>query len=363
MNNLHVFNPEHDIALAYHLAHFTPPHAARQLRHDLEFLPVLWADDGDAVWVSDEQAARRSVARLKGVMAHFSGYGLRPLRRNELVSCPIFKTAAQWNVCPWGWDEALKCQLMKSGVGEACLPTTPQLDHMRRLSHRATATRVLPLLRMEGTVGEAFCCTKAEEIVPLLQTYGQLVLKAPWSSSGRGLRFLDVVTMPVERQSGWIARIIAQQECVVAEPFYRKALDFGMEFSISADGHAQFLGLSLFHTVNGAYRGNLLATEAAKRERLSRYVPLSLLDAVCNAVAQQLSRICTGRYVGPVGVDMMVVRAADGNGYLLHPCVEINLRRTMGHVALCLTPNDDERTLVMRVELDHGKYKLKIRKP
>ena len=46
---LHLFNPEHDIALAAHLAHFTPPHAARQLKADLCWLPALRANAADAV--------------------------------------------------------------------------------------------------------------------------------------------------------------------------------------------------------------------------------------------------------------------------------------------------------------------------
>ena len=40
-------------------------------------------------------------------------------------------------------------------------------------------------------------------------------------------------------------------------------------------------------------------------------------------------------YRGPLGIDMMLVRpAAPSSAPLLHPCIEVNLRRTMGHVAL-----------------------------
>jgi hypothetical protein len=31
---------------------------------------------------------------------------------------------------------------------------------------------------------------------------------------------------------------------------------------------------------------------------------------------------------------MMVLSIPDNQGFLIHPCVEINLRRTMGHVAI-----------------------------
>ena len=64
-------------------------------------------------------------------------------------------------------------------------------------------------------------------------------------------------------------------------------------------------------------------------------------------------------YTGPFGVDMMVV--AGEKGFLLHPCVEINLRRTMGHAALALTPVEDGLRYVMRIEVTND-YKLRINK-
>jgi hypothetical protein len=49
-----------------------------------------------------------------------------------------------------------------------------------------------------------------------------------------------------------------------------------------------------------------------------------------------LQQRLAGHYVGPLGVDMMLVRQTDGT-LCLHPCVEVNLRHTMGHVALHLS--------------------------
>ena len=51
---------------------------------------------------------------------------------------------------------------------------------------------------------------------------------------------------------------------------------------------------------------------------------------------------------------------ADGK---LHPCVEINMRRTMGHVALAMSPKDDDLVRVMRIEYSDGTYKMKIQRP
>ena len=50
---IHIFNPEHDIALSMNADRFTPPHNVRQLRSDMAFLPSLWAEEGDVVIVDD----------------------------------------------------------------------------------------------------------------------------------------------------------------------------------------------------------------------------------------------------------------------------------------------------------------------
>jgi hypothetical protein len=183
-----------------------------------------------------------------------------------------------------------------------------------------------------------------------------MVLKAPWSSSGRGLRFvtLDTFTPQVK---GWLRHLLEAQGSVMAEPFYDKEKDFGMEFFVTETGEIRYDGLSLFHTANGAYTGNILATESLKREMISRYLSLNLLDTVKEKVKQELKTVFKDKYVGPFGIDMMIVK---GEKFGLHPCVEINLRRTMGHVALSLSPTDDDVVRVMRIEYNEGQYRMKI---
>ena len=149
----------------------------------------------------------------------------------------------------------------------------------------------------------------------------------------------------------WVRNIIKTQGSVMVEPYYNKVKDFGMEFEVDKDGKVHYLGLSLFHTKNGAYIGNLLATEESKREQMACYVSLGLLDEIKQHI---IDNVQLNDYVGPFGIDMMIVKGG------LHPCVELNLRRTMGHVALNITPSDDDHRKVMRIELtDH--YKLSVR--
>ena len=350
---LHIFNPEHDIALASGLANFTAPHAGRQLRHDLGFLPALWAEDGDVVLVDDVNVAERAWQKCRH---HLHG-----------AKTPVFAESIHQyggkvdGVDPWGWDAALRRRLHRNGLGERLLPDSEHLNGIRRLSHRHTAAQLLPLLRMDGTVGEAFECDTVEAARQLVQSQEMAVMKAPWSSSGRGLRFVN--GSMTEQTDAWLRHLLERQGTVMVEPYYNKVKDFGMEFTAQTDGTVSYEGLSLFHTKNGAYTGNILATENTKRQMLSRYLPLPLLDKVRNGICQQLPGIFEGRYVGPFGVDMMVTATKDSS-CLLHPCVEINLRRTMGHVALTLArlvnPSaDDDIVRVMRIEFNNY-YKLTV---
>ncbi len=355
---LHIFNPEHDIALAANLSNFTAPLAGRQLRHDLSWLPELWAEDGDVILTDDVKHIPQTVTE----------------------------------VCPWGWDRALCAQLRRLGVSEALLPTDDWLQGVRALSHRRTAARLLPHLQMEGTVGEAFECESVEEVMGLLQRYERLVLKAPWSSSGRGVRFVDVGSLRADvggmkaevgglradvgglkaevgglrAEVNWMRKVISTQGSIMVEPRYEKVMDFAMEFTATESG-IRYEGLSLFATNKGAYTGNILATEDAKRRMISGCYPVGLLDIVREKIVSFLNLF---DYQGPFGVDMMFVRAEDNSKtsrLLLHPCVEINLRRTMGHVALAMTKRvnpqaDDSLIGEMTITFDGSHYRLTCQK-
>ena len=351
MAKLHIFNPEHDIALASNLANFTAPHAGRLLRADLGWIAAIWADAGDFVWVEDAEHAERTYRRT--------------LRRRK---CPV-----QWidkkgvhalnidAIEPWGWDAALCRQLTRADVDAALLPSALDIADIRMLSHRQTAARQLKELTTwnhEALVGEATLCETVEAVENLLARHGRLVLKAPWSSSGRGIRFVEQDLDNYHH--GWLRNLLAAQGGVMVEPYYDKVKDFAMEFSGDGQGGIRNEGLSLFHTENGAYTGNVIATETKKREMISRYVSTELLDGVQERIcATQLLR----GYAGPFGVDMMVVTTSSPSPTTqLHPCVEINLRRTMGHVALALNPGDDDIVKVMRIRYDGKHYQLNISK-
>ena len=341
-----VFNPEHDLALAANLSNFTAPHAGRQLRADLGFVPAIWAAADDFVLVENVEDAERRFLRLTR----------RPFGRfiaKDLL-CKLQFSA----VDVWGWDLAIRAYLLRWGVEAVVMPTVTQIDAIRQLSHRRHAMQLLESLQMPGTIGCASETDQMDIIADRLHRGEYLVVKAPWSSSGRGVRFMEGDMNIYDK--GWVRHVIEKQGSVMVEPYYNKVKDFGMEFVSDGKGLVSYVGLSLFQTSNGAYTGNILASEDEKEHMISRYISVDLLKVIRQKTCTMMGLLLKGRYAGAFGIDMMVVRRDDGDGFLLHPCVEINLRRTMGHVAISLTEHCSGLPKLMRIEYNSNVYKIRI---
>ena len=337
--NLHIFNPEHDIALAFGGSNFTSPRAGRLLRSDLCFLPVLWAEDGDCILVDDVERARREVDALPVALPEVSFVTLADLRSGEV--CRHIT-----GVEPWGWDAAIVRQMERGGVPRQLMPSDEELVDIRMMSSRRWAAMHL------GNSG--VCCESLGDAMSLCAKMERFVLKSPWSSSGRGVRYTG--------EWAWAGKVIDSQGCIMVEPYCEKVVDFAMEFSVDMEGRVGYCGLSVFDTAGGAYTGNVLASEKRKMQMLLEYVPEEMVAAARQNVIKQMSSLILNKYIGVFGVDMMICR--DGGSYRIIPCVELNLRRTMGHVALALTEKMSQTTDAllhhMWVEYVGNQYRLRI---
>ena len=345
---LHIFNPEHDLALAANIARFTAPHAGRQLRSDLAFLPALWAEKDDFVLVDDIDSARLKARRLTGDEEHVEF--ITPAQLQGVFA----DTFLVDSVHPWGWDLALCDELRRMGCPDIMLPDAQTLQRQRELSSRQWAA--------ENLQQDVVYVTSADDFLAVLADRRKVVVKAPWSSSGRGVRYVtpeDVRQGMEQSPAGlWIRNVLKRQGGVTVEPYYNKVRDFGMEFEMR-DGHLEYCGLSLFQTLKNAYTGNVLAVEEEKEAMMAKYVDASILKGIRLKLCSKLEPALRGVYSGPLGVDMMVC-APDGGGPLfVNPCVELNLRRTMGHVALSLSHHLDRQRL-MRVAYDGSHYRLNV---
>lgn len=353
---IHIFNPEHDIALGTHVEQFTAPHAARQLRHDLGFLPMIWAEEGDKVIVEDVEAAKEAFRHF-GLKARGSWHSWKEI-------ADVLDVRQPEEIAPWGWDQALFHRMVKAGVSPALLPMPNRMEIIRYISHRQwAAEHVLPAMRLlPDTVGEATAVTNVSGLMSLLHDHERVVVKAPWSSSGRGIRYLDgrdkaSYCIPMRN---WARNVIDRQGCLMLEPYYNKVSDFAMEFISDGRGTVRYCGLSVFDTRSGAYTGSILDTEEDKVARLTTWISTAQLIMIKEQLTMVLGRELGNSYRGPLGVDMMVVSV--DNKLMVHPCVELNLRRTMGHVALALTQRIKVIPKIMSIVYT-DKYRLKIEAP
>lgn len=353
---IHIFNPEHDIALGARAEQFTAPHAARQLRYDLGFLPMIWAGEGDKVIVEDVEAAKEAFRNL-GLKTKGSWHSWKELADALDVRQPE-------EIAPWGWDRALFHRMVKAGVSPALLPMPNRLETIRQMSHRQwAAEHVLPTMRLlPDTAGEATAVFNVSSFMSLLHDHGRVVVKAPWSSSGRGIRYLDGKN-PASYSAqirNWARNVVARQGCIMLEPYYNKVSDFAMEFVSDGRGTVRYCGLSVFDTHGGAYSGSILDTEEDKARRLGAWISTDQLILIREQLTMVLSKELGNSYRGPLGVDMMVVSI--DNKLMVHPCVELNLRRTMGHVALALTRRIKVTPKIMSIVYT-DKYRLKVGAP
>ncbi|MCL3780553.1 hypothetical protein EMN47_09170 [Prolixibacteraceae bacterium JC049] len=347
--DVYIFNPTCEMAIANGTVAWQPSRFLRQFEIDLELLPMFTATESD--WVIVEQLPSRDfIEKLNGEGFSIPSFILdRELKKGDVRK--ISKGALK----PWGWSPALYHKFkswQKSWGGQ--FKQSPMLewhDSVKELYSRETALQVL------RGVGEELgwskekrypkACHNIEELVQIHKENGQSMIKAPWSSSGRGVQ--PVVAEAIDRQIlKWSSSVLKQQGKIMIEPLLDRVLDFAFQFKYEK-GKASYLGTSWFFTdENGKYQGNWLKRP---EQHLDSDV-LNLIDfqetKIVNALKKHLELRFSDNYEGYLGVDAMVYRT--GSGKLeIQPCMEINVRMNMGILAMELEKVVGENYDAMRV--------------
>ncbi len=323
---IHIFNPETDYALAMGRKEYSMPAAIRKFRREMELFPATFSNPGDYIAVDDDSDINDRKHGLAELALR------RKLKIIGIKDIPgIVRKLGRENVelKPWGWNHTLRRNLVKAGVEETLLKTEDEIDTLRELSHRRTAilfqtslSRVLPDIRIVS----ALEFHSSDEAMCFLEQEGDAFFKMPWSSSGRGV--IHASRFPKEKIKQWLDGCVRRQGSVMGEHAYHKKLDFATEWMINPE-NVEFLGLSLFQTSDeGRYGGNDVIPQQEISAIISSSTP-EWGERIIEAQRSVLADICLGRYVGPVGIDMLsTVEGA------LVPCVELNFRQTMGMAAL-----------------------------
>ena len=328
MSRLYYFNPDHDLALANGSAHFQAPESATAFADDLSLLPCWFAEEVASEVLSDQEFGE-----------DLNVLGL------DVATIPLFSKdkIEEFKVEPWGWDLAVRKFFLNNGVAEKLLPTPERIDEYKQLAHRRLTIEAMNYLRNKSIYPDTLPLVAEElktmsEVNAFAAKYNEVVFKAPWSGSGKGVFWSSGALTP--SLSGWCKRVIEKQGSVMGEMAYGRVQDFAMEFKVGR-GDVTFAGYSLFFTEgSGIYRGNYLLSNEDIEAELSKWVSVDYLhwvrDELINFLREKVAKV----YTGFVGVDMFVYSETRDAGcetqdvkYKINPVVEFNLRMTMGMVA------------------------------
>lgn len=322
--HLYLFNPENDLAVANGAPYYMAPPLARQIAIDLAILPSWFATSPAAVWIAQNINWMESEKAQLGITT-------RQLSSTQLVD----EVSCIEQVIPWGWSTEVAMRFAKLGIASSLLLDVDKLDKQRTLSHRSLTIAILNSLEQEKDVNIPHQLPNIlytpQEVQHFVESQPHLLLKAPWSGSGKGLYWgRGVYDTTLER---WSNGILKRQGEVIGEYHFDKVVDFAMEFY--SDGcKAAFAGYSLFDTnVKGVYNGNTLASNEQIEAQLAMHVSRQSLQQLQYHMAHTLSRLVAPHYQGYLGVDMMLYRCPLSHRIEIHPCIEVNLRMNMGMVA------------------------------
>ena len=320
LEHLYLFAPENDMALAFGGKYYTPTPAAQGIARDLSLLPIWYADEPNAqVWAMQQvNTMMQETLNALGITAHATG---KPSR--NIAECH-----------PWGWSVYIVDKFTRNGIARDILPDDKAIEQIRKLSGRASSCTImqqlrhlLPHIQLPPQPVVLHNDTEVDEYVT---SQPSTILKAPWSSSGRGVWRVNGVYDKMTARSA--SGIIRKQGYIMGETWQDKICDLAMEFY--SDGTAtKFAGYSYFLTdERGAYQSNILASNDEIERMLSQYIAPATLHEIRDALCGITTSLIAPHYKGYLGIDMIVYRDKQGQ-ILLHPCIELNLRMSMGMIA------------------------------
>ncbi|MBQ2045590.1 MAG: hypothetical protein II260_00170 [Muribaculaceae bacterium] len=315
MSRLFLFNPENDLALAHGKAQYTAPPNALLLHNAGAMLPIWSCNEGDSIlthninseWIESQQ---------------------------QLFEIPNISLSANniSELLPWGWSLNTCRQFSEYGVNSSLIPNETSIEQIRQISHRRHTIDVISQINyiLKTTLPTPIEANNASQVLEFLHKHQAIYLKSPWSSSGRGV--INTATLSEDEIIRRANGIIRRQGSVMCEKALDKIKDFAMLFYCDNNG-VRFHNYSSFFNIGaGNYAGNIIGSKEFIINSITQYgISQQKLELFASTLCDILTKLIVPHYRGYLGVDMMVYN--DNGKIEIAPCVEINLRMTMGVVA------------------------------
>ena len=323
---LRVFHPACEISIANPLPNLNLPALIEQFEFDLDVIPYYFCAENEKVLVTSYPSIefKKYLHKLVDFNAHFVSY-------DELSSKSDSFILEAWCNSPYLVERLNKYKSIR-------FDGNYNLKQMKQFQSKLSA---LDFCKSLNNGDKSFLISKSDlgkvfydfdKLVEYVETQEAVVVKIPISSSGRGNLFLRKTELG-DYHKQWIKSFLDKQKALIVEPFWNKILDLAAVFEFS-DTEVKFLGLSVFQTnSSGFYQSSSLNYSIDKLK--SKFSEIDF-DYWINTLKSKLEKsVAFKDFRGVLGVDAMIVLDKEDE-LLLHPCLEINARYTMGLFALNL---------------------------
>ena len=330
---IHYFNPGHETAVLNASKYYHPPAHIAKMQADLAFLPAWYASEGDFVFM---ETSLPDDFILSCKPLYLPVNPVTPADFADNREKFQHSSIDLWGISPQSvhFFENLNEQYNLSFA-------IPQWkEEFRFLGSRFASQKLLAVLperflEMDQDIFPRFFSNIEAIEQQIVQSQDRLLVKSPYSSSGRGLLWLNPGKLAQsERQI--LSGMLKKQAQASIEKALDKRMDFSMQFENTAEGETRFIGYSVFHTnAKGAYEKNCLEKQEHLENQITKWIDADLLLQTQTTLTGMIQEMYAPYYTGTMGIDMLVYQSADS--YRLHPCVEINMRKSMGYLAIRLT--------------------------
>jgi hypothetical protein len=339
--DIYFFNPTCEYAVANGHASWQPNRLLQKMESDLATLPLFLAQSKDFILVDSIPSADylSKLSELNVPLPEF-------IQKREALKQRGFLNIQKGKLLPWGWSPAahkLLAPLKKTCSAEFLhSPVSTWKTEYRELYSKKFAREILLEISNQIEMDilmpaelQPQICTSQTEIEALLKQWGNIMAKAPWSSSGRGLQ--PVTKTPVYPKV-WekLIGIINKQGYVILEPLLNKVMDLSLQFELK-NKKMTYLGISRFTADRkGQYQGNYLNDFPDSVEPQVKTFVHSVPDKIPGLLVAAIenSKLASW-YEGFFGVDTLIFQD-ESKRLKINPCLEINVRQTMGLLSLQL---------------------------
>lgn len=320
MARLWHFNPGGELSFARARGGYAlPARSVRQLRRELGLLMRFLASEGDYILIFD--------AYEKPLFYDHQGH-------------PVSTIPEGLSLALWSREQGIE-DYIQQRLSPVRIQVSPLLPIDFTLQHRRVSLSLYqrlsqPLCLAPSLAPHWLDSTSSRlEIEEVMQEkarfspYNGVVIKLPYSSSGRGVSMLRL--SEALEATELLHRQIAKRGSLSIEPWLDRYADWAMEWHLSPETEPKLVALSSFFSEGASYQGNRLLPQAELWQQLRDQVGAIMLERTIDETRHWLQEVIEAGYHGYIGIDQMVYK--EGKALRWHPVVEVNPRCTMGLIA------------------------------